>query len=689
MHRAYEIAAGRFPEADLSGDFGRRVLRLLAIQVDRNLDDLGERGSGVRIERFAPSEPRYLHHFLGTNAFALAVLALAGPEEAWPGVGADELLATSVDCIEALVATHPLAGGAEEWSAFSAGRFMYHLATTAILLGGKLPATTRDLAGRILAAQADRFRGRPAPAQLRDDTQAESNAWHGGGIAAAACALPHHPHRDEWEQKALEYMISAYATEADVVSDRIVDGRPLREWLTGPNALDDHTVENHGFVHPDYMAAVSEMMRAAIPYSLVGRPIPEAVGFNAAQVFDRLAQLTLPDASHLYVMGTDYTARRIDGSFQAGIIALMQPTPLRTALLMRWLARMEQMAQQWPTLPMTGWLGMPHDLGCTWGLSQDYIAARVFSVGEEALPDGEIERALAGTHVSAQGQFVLQRTPDAITSFSWHSDEQRAHVLGLSMPLGGDTLCYPMQESWFGEVEPAEPPAEPTPPGPCALRWRDGANVVAELRRCDGALSQLCAFIALPEGGGVFLSELVAREDVALARVTAGTIWLFDDLRWPEQDAPRSLAGAEGALQADGTPIATSWVSADDRMGWAVLGAEHCVVQAIRGEPAIFRKSVPMYDTLRVDFLPPGADGLRLRPGERACRFALVALPGASADEMRALAEEMAAGGWLSDAPGVLACRAGVRAFFANFGDEAAQIAGTRIEPWTGGILPA
>ena len=689
MAGEFEIAVGSFPEPDRSGEFGRRVLRLLAVQVDRNLDDLGERGAGVRIERFAPPEPRYLHSFLGTNAFALAVLALAGPEEAWPGVSADDLLATSVDCIEALVATHPLAGGEEEWSAFSAGRFMYHLATTAILMGERLPAHTRELAGRILAAQADRFLGRPAPAQLRDDTQAESNAWHGGGIAAAACALPQHPRRDEWEQKALEYMISAYATQADVASGRVVDGRPLREWLTGPNALDDHTVENHGFVHPDYMAAVGEMVRAAIPYSLVGRPIPEAVSFNAAQVLDRLAQLTLPDASHLYVMGTDYTARRIDGSFQAGLIALMQPTPLRTALLTRWLARMERMAEQWPMLPMTGWLGMPHDLGCTWGLSQNYLAARIFGVGEEALPDEQIEYALAGTHVSAHGQFVLQRTRAAITSFSWHSDEQRAHVLGLSMPLGRDALCYPMQGSWCGEVELAEPPDEPAPPGPCVLRWREGANVVAELQRCGGALSQLCAFIALPEGGGVFLSELVAREDVALARVTAGTVWLFDDLRWPEQDAPRSLAGAEGALGADGTPIATNWVSADDRMGWAVLGAEHCVVQAIPGEPAIFRKRVPMYDTLRIDFLPPGADGLSLRPGERCCRFALVALPGASADATRALAEAMGAGGWLSDAAGVLAFRPVGRTFFANLSDGPAEVAGSRVQPWTCGTLSA
>lgn len=682
MDRQHAIAAGHLPEVDLSGDFGRRTLRLLAVQVDRNLEDLGERGPGVRMKTLAPPEPRYLHYFLGSNAFALAVLALA-EADVWPGVASEELLATSVDCLEALVATHPLAGGAEPWSAFSAGRFMFHLATTAILLGDSLPAESRGFAGRILAAEADRFLGRPAPAQLRDDTQAESNAWHGGGLAAAACALPDHPRRDEWEQKALGYMISAYATEADVVSDRIVDGRPLRAWLTGPNALDDHTVENHGFVHPDYMGAVSEMARAAIPYALVGRPRPEAVTFNAGQVFDRLAGLTLSDASHLYVQGTDYTARRIDGSFQAALIAILRPTPLRTALLLRWLERMERMTEQWPALPMHAWPGLPHDLGCTWGLTQNYLAARVFGIGDEVLPDGQIEEQLSGTHVSAQGQFLVHRTARSITSFAWHSDERRAHVLGLSMPLGRDTLCYPMPGSWFGEVS-IEGDAEEAL-GPCRLRRQEGATVVATLFRCGGALSQHCAFILLDAGGAIFLSEMQAGCDVTMSRATAGTVWLFDDLRWPEQAAPRSLVGASGALTADGAPHTSNWVCVDDRLGWAALGAQRCVTTAVPGEPAIFRKRAPMYDTLRCEFLLIDGSEVLLSAGERCCRFAMVIRPGISATQTAALAEGTA---WLPTPPGVLGLRMRGRLCYANLTDEAAQIARTPVGPWSCGLLP-
>jgi len=694
MDRAHDLADTRWPEADASGEFGGRVLRLLAIQVDRNLDDLGERGSGALMATITPPEPRYSHYFLGSNALALAVLATAGPGEAWPGVTSEELLDTSVACLRTLVATHPLGGGTEEWSAFSAGRFMYHLATSALLLGDALPARSRDLAGRILAAEADRFLGGPAPAQLRDDTQAESNAWHGGGLAAVACALPRHPRRADWEEKALEYMISAYATEGDVAGDRVVDGRPLREWLTGPNALDDHTVENHGFVHADYMAAVSEMVRAAIPYALVGRAIPDAVTFNAGEVFDRLVALSLPDTTHLYVQGTDYTARRIDSLWQACIVALVQPTPLRTAVLMRSLERMERMAEQWPALPMTGWLGLPHDLGATWGLSQNYLAARLFGVKDEAVPDEDIERRLAGTHVSAQGQFVVQRTPRSITTFSCHSDAERAHVLGLSMPLDRDTLCYPMQGSWFGDVALAGPSGEEAEgaPGPCALRWRDGADAVVKLQRCGARITQHCAFIPLDEGGAVFLSELQADDDLTLARATAGTVWLFDDLRWPWQDAPRVLVGATGTLEADGTPHATGWVNVDDRLGWAAVGAARCVVRAVPGNPTIFRTDVPVYDTTRIDFIPddlPASGAIALRAGERRCRFAMIVRPDQRADETRALAEEMSAGGWLSEAPGVLAFRAGDRVLFASFTAGAAHVAGARVEPWTCGVLPA
>jgi len=641
-----QFAPLRVPGEDLSGEFGRRALGLLAELVDRDLDAIGARSGVCGLARIEMVEPRYAEYLLGGIALSMAMLARFRPPGLWPEAGDDELLNTAAGLVAALMEMHQLGGG-EGWNGFGIGRILYLGGMAAWLLGDRLPEDTRALLARELAEVADGFLGRPAPAQLRWDTQAESNAWHGGGIATVACLLPNHPHRDAWEQKALEYTISAYATAEDVGSDRVVDGRPLREWLTGPNALSDYTVENHGFVHPDYMVSISEMARAGLAYALAGRRIPEGLTFNAGAVFDRYAALTLPDATQLYVQGTDYSARRVDGLFQVGLIALMEPTPMRAAHLWRSLERLERMAEQWPAMPMSGWLGMPCDLGACWGLTQNYLAARLFGVPAEAAPDAEIEARLAGTHISEDGQFLVQRTERSVTSFSWHSDDEHGHVLGLSMPLDLDALCYPMPGSWFGEVECAES-AEDTPDfGPCELHRREGANLAISVERCGGRLLQHCAFIALPEGGGVFVSELEALEDVTLTRVTAGTIWLFDDLRWPWQESARTLVGTPGILTDGEHP--TRWVIVDDRLGWAVLGPETCTVQHVKGHPTIFRKEAPMYDTLRVDF-PLIAEELSLAAGTRAGRFALVIRPGLSAEETETLAAEMR---WLEGGEGV------------------------------------
>ena len=45
------------------------------------------------------------------------------------------------------------------------------------------------------------------------------------GLALAFCMLKQHPRRGLWGEKAKEFMISAYATAADVQSRRVVDGK--------------------------------------------------------------------------------------------------------------------------------------------------------------------------------------------------------------------------------------------------------------------------------------------------------------------------------------------------------------------------------------------------------------------------------------------------------------------------------
>ena len=301
---------------------------------------------------------------------------------------------------------------------------------------------------QIIEHEADRFLDRPAPARLHGDTQAESNAWTGGGIAVAACMLKSHPHRKRWAEKANEYMISAYATPKDVKSDEVVDGKPLSEWLTAPTHLKITPWRITGWSIPITFRRFPRWFARRSRSAWRGEAVPRAVTFNADKVLDLLVFLYLPDGTELYPQNTDYTPRRLDDYLQAANILPHAPGPVRKACLLRTLSSLEAMVAECPDEPMNGWIGFPYDLGSTWGLTQNYLMFRLFGDGGEALAGERLEATLAGVFASEDGQFAVHRTPSTLSSFSWRRTGKPPLVMGLTMPLDQDVLPYPMPWSY-------------------------------------------------------------------------------------------------------------------------------------------------------------------------------------------------------------------------------------------------
>jgi hypothetical protein len=151
------------------------------------------------------------------------------------------------------------------------------------LLWHRLSEDIQQDVARMVIHEADRFLGSPAPHNESLDSKAEENAWNSQILVLAQCMFPDHPNHSAWAEKAKEYMITAYAAPQDVGSERIVDGKPLKEWVRGPNVHEDYTLENHGFIHPDYLTAYDLQVSNTFVYRLSGVPLPEAPLFNIAQ----------------------------------------------------------------------------------------------------------------------------------------------------------------------------------------------------------------------------------------------------------------------------------------------------------------------------------------------------------------------------------------------------------------------
>lgn len=680
MHDRYRIPMPEIPDEDRSGPLGPRLLALLTGQAERDLSWLQTECEGRAISPHdylflfreptrRPAHPLHVMYQVGGCALQLAVLALFGPKEAVAGRCREELRATALGLIRALCATHPVADPLQTsnvtWDRFSCLRHDFVLGLAAWLLWDEVDAATRVLVARLLEHDADLWCGFPAPAQLYDDTQAESNAWSSSGMALAYCLLKHHPRREVWGERAKELMISAYATEADVSSERLVDGKPLSRWLTGPNAFEDHTVENHGIVHGDYLAAISEQVRTAIVYRLAGEPIPEAVLFNAREVLQRLMFLGLPDGTHLHMQGSDYIARRLDSFYQACNIVPLIDSPAGSAAFVRALDALEHMQRKGPHVPTSGWLGSAFELGVHWGTVENYLMRRLLGPGATPLPDEELNAALAGVHVCEPARYAVHRTETTLSSFSWHTTTGASQVMGLTMALDRDVLVAPVPPgSYLGRLFPEDGACGQDQVISCRVtRHDDGCGVVVQLERCGGRVLQQSAFICLPDGTSVYLETRRAQSDLSILSATSGNIAVFDDLRGPYQLHDRVYRSASGVVTPDDTLHIADWVNVDDRLGLVAVGAK-----GFRLRLASDYMHSPYGDQYRLGLLSfVSATTSRHGATDKIGAFALLTCPHQSAACTGTLAARVADAGWHTETETALALIVGGRLVHADF----------------------
>jgi hypothetical protein len=150
------------------------------------------------------------------------------------------------------------------------------------------------------------------------DTKAEENAWNSNVLFLGCAMMPNHDNYDQWYQKAVELVISAYSHPQDSDSDCIVNGRPLKKWLNGSNTEDNYSVVNHRIIHPDYSTSSTLNLWNASILTLGGKPTPEGVFFNVDKVYRALVEWEYPSPPYAAPGGTIYQPGHADFYFPQG-----------------------------------------------------------------------------------------------------------------------------------------------------------------------------------------------------------------------------------------------------------------------------------------------------------------------------------------------------------------------------------
>lgn len=174
----------------------------------------------------------------------------------------------------------------------------------------KLPAEIQQGAQRVVAHEADRIAQTIPPHQVNFDSKSEENAWNSQILSAAIVLMPNDSRCVKWEVALQKWSMSSYLRASDENNQTIVDGETVAKQFTGANIFDDFSLENHGFVHPDYMGAWTLNAGNDLDYLMSNRKPFASALFNLPEIYNLQKRFLLPDGGYCYPSGQDWAIFR-------------------------------------------------------------------------------------------------------------------------------------------------------------------------------------------------------------------------------------------------------------------------------------------------------------------------------------------------------------------------------------------
>jgi hypothetical protein len=232
------------------------------------------------------------------------------------------------------------------------------------------------------------------------------------------------PRAAKWDEWAKRWALNMESREPDRKSPRLVDGKPLGEWLVSTNVFPDLTLENHGFWDLPYQFGFAALAEPIIAYHVCGRKIPEAFHLNALEAGDHIFKwLVLPDGDLLCPQGIDWAERDVQHSWGF--------TLLGTLLDQSWARAADARCVKLLTTRQAVFgdgsihaldFGYETDLAVVWTFS--FLLHKHFTKAGSGLAFHEPRGAKIFPYVAA----AVYRAPDLVSSVTWFRSRQAIMV---------------------------------------------------------------------------------------------------------------------------------------------------------------------------------------------------------------------------------------------------------------------
>ncbi len=496
----------------------------------------------------------------------LAFLYRFGPyDEQVVGVSRRALLAeTIIPMMRYCTATHVSGGRPTDdgkcWgNAWQSAYWAYMLGRAAWWLWDDLPDDLRQSVRKVVLHEADRFLRAAPPHQITYDTKAEENAWNALIFHAAMLIAPGDPRQPRWSEGFQRWTLSSFLRPADAQSQAVIDGRTVAEQFTGANIFDDFTLENHGFVHPDYMTCFGLTLSAQVDFVLSDRKPPEALLYNVRPIYENLKWFHLPDGGFVYPSGQDWELFRnpnwLSVHLEMAIYADDRDAWPRALQSLRTLEKMQARNASGAVFAPGEWYFASMQHSQFRSLAQAWL---VLQTADPDMPRPAAAGPLLGVRQWESGKIIIHRTPRAIHSLSWG-----AVVMAQLAAFADDRIVSPDQRNGIGQVvlqgqnkplpvKLRSASVELLPPATAArsavVRPSDslpesasgGFRAVLEVDHGTHVRAKLT--VESRADGSLLLSEtLTALTDVQLSQCATGLIGVLNNPNWVYERGRRAI----------------------------------------------------------------------------------------------------------------------------------------------------
>ncbi len=512
--------------------------------------------------------------------------------------------------------TEPLEWSGQWGDDWESSPWTADLAMAAHHVWDSLDADVRDGVLRVLAFEADRFIDVDPPDGRWLDTKAEENAWDAYLLAWAYCLQPDHPNAEAWLEAGKRFAANTFTTDLDRVDTRLLDDRPVRDWVSTQTAHPDLTVENHGSFHPGYLGCGGLLLTGRLAFQKTGRTPPPHYEHHVLGAWKLLRRFFLCNGFTAYPSGQDWSYHEPEVSFTHAVMFEEFGDRLAGHMLWHGVRYLDESMRY----PGDGRFNgrMPPAAGGRYFQFETGVMGQLGCLTIAGLPDIEpltdekFRREVIGTEAYPYVWLQVRRSRQGFFSFAWRSLSHG--VMGLVCPAGGESILGSDQDAFTGRFEINGERLKPTPVCHTDHTSDLGFTTTGIVTYAEGRIRQSLAVVALEDGeSSIVIDRTIVDRDVVLSRNEGFGLYVMNDfmddnrVRITFADGRRTVKGVGG--QARTIETGSTWIKIVGCLGIETDG-EHILY-----EDAAERNTPERWKSLLQDrvFLRPKEDGAVVR----------------------------------------------------------------------------